>query len=348
MALLLVACRVPPGDSGGPGPGDSGDSGDTGGDTGEQVAFLPANDRAYESAAHGMIAAAGTRVRLVMYLVQPVSPVTDLLDDLERAAARGVDVRVLLDDAGPDVATVYGQLTGAGVEVALDSPQVTTHAKLLVVDDRALLGSHNWTAPALERNNEAALEVRSSVLAAAWADWADALWADSTSDPVLPDLEVGGAVPLAHPQVVDALAGCLAGATERVDLAIYAIAWDAGFPEGSVGRLLDGVEAAQDRGATVRVLLDRSPWIDDNGINDDAAARLLAAGVAVRHTPSDEVTHAKVLQCDDTVIVSDANWSHSSLDLYNGTSVSLTSAPLAATYTAWFESAWNDAAAWTP
>ena len=58
--------------------------------------------------------------------------------------------------------------------------------------------------------------------------------------------------------------------------------------------------------------------------------------------PSTIVTHAKVALCDDSVLVSDANWSYSGLALYNGTSVLVRGdQALAAEYAAWWQAIWD-------
>ncbi len=337
LGLGALACRAPwPDDTASP---------DTAEDTAVEdtelpgVTWLPANDRAYLPAARGLIGAATERVVVVMYLVQPVSPVTTLLADLEAAAARGVAVRVLLDEEGNDVDDVLLRLNAAGVDARLDSPVTTSHNKLLIADDAVLLGSHNWTGPAMDRNVEGAVQIHASAVADHYVAYAEALWDGVT--PALPALEVEGVVPLHDRGVEGALIACVDGATSAVDVLMYAVSWRAEFEDSAVGDVLDAVEAAHARGVTVRVLLDDSDWIRDNAINDAAIARLEAAGVTVRHTPNDRVTHAKVLRCDDQVIVSDANWSHSGLRLMNGTSVSITRAPLAAAYRAWFDGMWE-------
>ena len=85
----------------------------------------------------------------------------DILHALTDAAHRGLDVKVLLDDCAYYADSAEANLTSAivlhqrGVEVRLDDPSLTTHAKLVVIDEHTvLLGSTNWNYYSLEQNCE--------------------------------------------------------------------------------------------------------------------------------------------------------------------------------------------------
>jgi phosphatidylserine/phosphatidylglycerophosphate/cardiolipin synthase-like enzyme len=58
------------------------------------------------------------------------------------------------------------------VDVIFDSPEKTTHAKLMIVDAQmTLLGSTNWTYYALTNNHEASLLIRSKEVAKELTDY---------------------------------------------------------------------------------------------------------------------------------------------------------------------------------
>ena len=49
-------------------------------------------------------------------------------------------------------------LTNAGVEVTFDTEQITTHSKLLIIDEKIIvIGSTNWTYNALTANHESSI-----------------------------------------------------------------------------------------------------------------------------------------------------------------------------------------------
>lgn len=93
----------------------------------------------------------------------PDSKTNRLIDSLIAAYKRGVDVKVILDKS--DYNRILNQINEAtkkhlergGVPVSYDQEAVTTHAKLVIADDRALVGSANWGYDALERRNESSL-----------------------------------------------------------------------------------------------------------------------------------------------------------------------------------------------
>ncbi len=141
----------------------------------------PINNRDYLSRALALIDGAQQHIRVTMYLAQRYgnyadSPSNRLLGALANAQARGVDVEVILerskqdDERSRDLNTKNADalkfLSDAGVKVFQDSPAITTHAKVLVVDARyTIIGSTNWTYAALVRNNEAAVLIDSPSVA---------------------------------------------------------------------------------------------------------------------------------------------------------------------------------------
>jgi phosphatidylserine/phosphatidylglycerophosphate/cardiolipin synthase-like enzyme len=109
----------------------------------------------YSSELHNLLSKAQKRIHIVMYGMRyypqyPESIVNTILNDLIRAKKRGIEVKVLLEKSDynqklnrfNEEAAQY--LEESGVEVRFDSPEVTTHAKLIIVDGATFLGSSNW------------------------------------------------------------------------------------------------------------------------------------------------------------------------------------------------------------
>ena len=111
---------------------------------------------------------------------QPASEVNVLVEDLISAHKRGLKVRVILDqtegftDSANDAAAQY--LRENGVEVLREDLATQTHAKLVVIDDdKVVVGSTNWTQPALEDGNEASVLITSREVNKVYQDYVHAL-----------------------------------------------------------------------------------------------------------------------------------------------------------------------------
>ena len=101
-----------------------------------------------------------------------------LVEELIQAKKRGVDVTVLLerpstkrnhsseDSLYTDNRRTAELLVRGGVKVFFDSPAVTTHTKVAVIDGHLVfIGSHNLSQSALRHNNELSVMLDSPELA---------------------------------------------------------------------------------------------------------------------------------------------------------------------------------------
>ena len=136
----------------------------------ELIVTGPGESLVYARTAERLIAGARQRVWVMQYVIRPDAdgPVQSLLAALVAARARGVEVIVGVDrgklygsgqpDPKNDAAAAW--LTVRGVPVVWDEETRTSHAKILLVDDEiALIGSHNWTRAALVDNREVSVRL---------------------------------------------------------------------------------------------------------------------------------------------------------------------------------------------
>ncbi len=125
-------------------------------------------DRGFEPALMELLGSASRRIDLQMYgtslyLDDSSSPSTRAFTALRTAAGRGVKVRVVLERAQDDD---FGRetnrrnretaeyLRAGGCEVRFDRADVISHAKLVIVDETATVGSMNWGFGGFRRYHE--------------------------------------------------------------------------------------------------------------------------------------------------------------------------------------------------
>lgn len=108
----------------------------------------------------------------------PKSPSNKLLQELVNAHKRGVKVRVILEQKRTyshkeqynDLAYLF--LKDAGIQIYLDSPSTKLHDKLIIIDERIIIiGSHNWSKSALDRNRETSIVNICPALAREYIAW---------------------------------------------------------------------------------------------------------------------------------------------------------------------------------
>lgn len=143
----------------------------------------PIDNRSYFAAVDNLIRNANTSVDVILYQPRyyfrfPMSASNRLIADLIEASRRGVRVRAMIEQANWNIENseknrdVFHILNSSGVEVYLDSPSVTTHSKLVIIDRRyVVIGSSNWSHYSLERNNEANVVIDSKKLAWLMTDY---------------------------------------------------------------------------------------------------------------------------------------------------------------------------------
>ncbi|NJE00314.1 phospholipase [Thermococcus sp. JdF3] len=90
----------------------------------------------------------------------------DLIRALVEARKRGVSVHVILENSIEDNRKAYDYLRSNGVDVVFDSPAVTLHTKMVVIDGGVVyIGSHNWSEAALDWNHEVSVRIESQEIA---------------------------------------------------------------------------------------------------------------------------------------------------------------------------------------
>ena len=285
--------------------------------------IIPIVDREYLPEARKMIEKARKSISLSMFVVKRGEMVNLLIKKIKKSAHRGVKVKILLDDNIFHNQRTLNSLQGLkNIEIKLDSPQKTTHDKLLIVDgNTVLIGSTNWTDSSLGYANEANVVIKNKEIAAYLEEYFDKLWLDSSKD-ISPFKNIqGGIVPLLDRQYFDAVYQAFKKAKKRIWVMVY------GFKTNKDGQsrgdlLAEEIIKAAQRGVQTKVLLEKSSFNQHlNEMNRETKEYLEKHKVDVKFDREDIITHAKVVIVDDTVFLGATNWSYSGLELWHNSDI---------------------------
>jgi len=141
---------------------------------------IPMPNRDYVPILHKALQNAKKSIHITMFTMRyypdyPNDANSIIIGDLIAAKKRGVDVKIILDASNWNISNTVknkdmgDSLRRAGIEVYYDPLNVTTHNKMLIIDGEiTILGSHNWSFYALERNNEVSVLIKSKEVAKAF------------------------------------------------------------------------------------------------------------------------------------------------------------------------------------
>jgi phosphatidylserine/phosphatidylglycerophosphate/cardiolipin synthase-like enzyme len=134
-----------------------------------------------------LLSSATKRVWVTNQALYDANTLAELID----AKKRGCDVKVLLGafqdspDKAPSNEAAVQQLKAAGIEVKYLT-NMYLHAKAIVADDRAFVGSQNFTGGGLVRNREVGAIYDDKDLVAGMVSAFNADWANPGQQPVVP------------------------------------------------------------------------------------------------------------------------------------------------------------------
>lgn len=241
------------------------------------------------------IEAADEEITLEIYLISDDA----VIDALAAAAARGVYVRVLLEEhpfgGGGSQPEIFERLAAAGLDIRWSNPAFRfSHVKTFTMDRRvAVIMNQNLTWSSFEQNRELGVVTTrpadvAEALAIFEADW------EHAAEPPLAALVVS---PTNSRAVLLELIG-----SARRSLDVYAeVIRDPEF--------VDALAAAARRGVDVRIVMSRG---DER--QSETLRGLMADGVGVRLV-SDIYIHAKVFLVDSTsAFVGSQNMTSTSID----------------------------------
>mgnify|MGYP003589043890 CR=1 FL=1 len=302
-------------------------------------AVRPVVNRDYLPAVLDLINGATNSIEFLQLEMHDDRAVQAIEAALAAAVKRGVRVRGMLDDGVDFNAAAVERLLALGAEAKLDTPVKMTHSKLVIVDGRiVLLGSTNWTGNSMGNNNETNVRLDDPVLAAQFARYVAAVWADSAAEPDLPPVESGAVKTVVNRQYFPEVMGLFNAATQRIRVVMYGINYSPKYAGSKVNQLVEALAAARARGVDVAVAIDLSDYNALlNKVNGPAKEFLAGAGVAVFDDDLQVTTHAKMIVADDAVVIGSVNWGKDAIERRNETGVAIRDPAVAAYFAAYFD-----------
>jgi phosphatidylserine/phosphatidylglycerophosphate/cardiolipin synthase-like enzyme len=260
---------------------------------------------------------------------------SDVIDALIQAAARGVRVRVMLEQypfgGGGTQEETMDVLTASGIEVRWSANDVRfSHAKFMVIDRSiAMVMNANLTASAFADNREFGAtttdeESVSQAQAIFDRDW--------NHEPVTPS---EGPLIVSPTNSRERYLDLISRADESIDFYAEVIR-----DPGIIAALLQ----AETRGVAVRLIVDDS--IDED--SQESLVTLFEGGVEIR-LASGLYIHAKLMLIDDALaVVGSQNFTATSLDLNRELAIVLTDQATLSRCISVFERDWMRAAPGSP
>lgn len=147
----------------------------------DQSSVIAVSDRGFFPAVHEALQDARESIHIVAFELKyypeyPDSSQNIIVEDLIEAHTRGVDVKVVMDEYASEN-SAFEYLGENGIPVKYDSRDVTTHAKLVIIDgEKVILGSTNFSYYGLEKNNEVDVIIMAEHIADYFEEYFQGLW----------------------------------------------------------------------------------------------------------------------------------------------------------------------------
>ncbi len=147
----------------------------------DKASLVPISDRGYFPAVIREIQVAQKSIHIVAFELKYYpghqnSNQNKIVNALVDAHNRGVDVRIIMDEYSKKD-NAYKFLKEKGIGIRYDSEDITTHAKLIIIDGKTvILGSTNFSYYGLEKNHETDILIDAEQVAEYFEGYFEELW----------------------------------------------------------------------------------------------------------------------------------------------------------------------------
>jgi phosphatidylserine/phosphatidylglycerophosphate/cardiolipin synthase-like enzyme len=310
--------------------------------------IIPVVDRNYFPAAKKLIQEAEKSICISMFVMKRGKKVNSfvnlLIEELKNANKRGIKIKLLLENKKVNQPTVDFLRDIRNIEIKFDSPQKTTHNKIVLIDQNTILiGSTNWTEKSIGHANEANVVIKDKEVTEYFQEYFDRLWKDSSKDISPFKNFTGDIIPLIDRQYFDVVKELMSKSTQRILVMVYGYKLrETGDTKAKGDILADETIKAKRRKVETKVLLEKSNFSKQlNKMNSETIEYFKKNGVDARVDSKNIITHSKVVIIDDTVILGATNWSYSGLEKWHNTDILIRKREIVDFFVNYFEEKFN-------
>ncbi len=271
-------------------------------------------------------------------------PIHDFHQAIKNAAARGVKIRMLIDNeiCQYQETRVLMDEFDANENIEVRQFSEPMHSKVIIVDNEmAWVGSANQSATAMDGNREVGLFIRGGELARALEAIFEAGWTGEENQPGFENgWNVDWIYPVATPVKVPSwvskteqtVVGLLNSAQSTIEAPIYSYS-------GQPNSLNSAIESAAERGVDFKMMVDNYWYFDVVGDLAEKYPNFLAKTV---NLGGYQTFHCKAVIVDGKkVYIGSANWSNASMTWRREIGIVFDDVTLASTLEEIFRTDWD-------
>ena len=304
-----------------------------------QVAAL--RDSEYMDAVISLINSAQRTIDVSMFMAQePKGSSALLLTALMNASRRGVRIRALFEDCVTDNFIWVSAINNCGGDAHLDDQNTKLHDKAIMIDGSLLImGSHNWSNAALDKNKELSLILKSKPSAfIEWSKRFDVLFLQAQPfkiDTTIPEIIVPIAMTVDNNQLskihyiscrgrivmdgdyFDAFNTLVLASAHSINAGMYYVSPRAIGKGNLLDPIMTHIQSKIDSGMLMTVIMDQMN-INQEGEafheNQESMRVLLRMGINSSFDRSDQTHHVKCVVGDSEVFLTGShNWTVASI-----------------------------------
>jgi phosphatidylserine/phosphatidylglycerophosphate/cardiolipin synthase-like enzyme len=247
-------------------------------------------------------------VYVAMYYAEPY-PTNKIINELEKAKDRGVDVRLVFSEHNvATYPTVEKEMSDRGIPYKV----ISNHAKVVVIDNKtAYVGSANWNHNGLENNQELSLKTNNPDTIREAFEYVDILWEKGG---VKVDYADKPAERFANGfEFYNLLLDSLKNATS-VKLLMFEATYNFADPDAVDSKVLNEIRNAHDRGADLKLLFDDPTYYVRGTGHEFLTQNGIPHRLDEKNEGPGERLHAKAVLIDDKILfVGSQNWNEDSI-----------------------------------